>query len=221
MIIATPPVSASSRSDAEELFLENRPEEAIELFEQALAEEPDDPVLYRQLAATYEQVGRYDDAKRTLREGMAQTDEQAQFLLNLGNIAYRRENVDEAFSLYTQSIVSDPEFALPYRNRANILVARGEYQDAVNDYEQYLSLRSDSPNREDVEAMIAELNNRLEEERRRIEEAERREREARELREALRQSVRERLEENRGETERSGGGDEDFESVEDDLDIFE
>lgn len=224
--------AAENRSEAEELFLQNRPEEAAPRFEQAIAEYPGDTRLYHQLAAVYVQLDRFDDAEDVLRSGLERGEDEHEFLFNLGTIARRKGDNERALARFTESIESHSEFPHAYRNRANLYVERGDYEDAIEDYETYLSLRSDSPNRTDVERMIAALKNRieeieterqreLEEERRRQEEQERREQEERERREALRQSVLRRLEESRQETDRSGGGEEDFESIEDDFDIFD
>lgn len=225
-------LEAGNRSEAEQLFLQNRPEEAAPRFERAIEENPEDTRLYHQLAAVYVQLDRIDDAEEILRRGLERGGDEHEFLFNLGTVAQRRGDSERALVRFTESIESHGEFAHPYRNRANLYVERGDYEDAIHDYETYLSLRSDSPNREDVERMIAALRSRieeieaerqrqLEEERRLQAERERREQEERERREALRESVLRRLEESRQETDRSGGGEEDFESPEDDFDIFD
>lgn len=212
---------AGNRSDAESAFLHNRPEEAAPLYERALEEEPHDAKLYRQLAVVYEQLGDYERAEEILRLGMERAGGAHEFLHNLGNSARRQGNNDAAFEYFGRAISENREFPLAYRNRANIRVERGEYERAIEDYEEYLGLRSDSPERAEVESMISALNARLETAEREREERDRAEREAQERREALRESVRQRLEEERRRTDRSRGGDEGFQGIDDDLDILE
>ena len=222
-------VSAGSLSQAEEHFLNNEPEEAIRLFEEVLSEGSGDPSVYKQLASAYEQLGEYEEAHRVLNRAMEEVDSKhEEFLYNKGNLAVRQGDSDKALEYFNEAVELNSEFAQPYRNRANLHVQAGNYKDAVSDYERYLSLRGNSPQRPAVEQMIAVLNDRIAEEERRIEEEERRaaerarqEAEARERREALRDSVRERLEDQRGDTDRSTGGEEDFESIDDDLEILD
>lgn len=221
--------TAGTRSRAEKHFLNNEPEEAVMLYEELLSEEPGDPVVYKQLSAVYEQLEEYEKAHRVLDRGIEETEGfRHEFLYNKGNLAARQGDWDQAISYFTEASDSDSQFAQPHRNRANIHVQSGNYEEAIADYEQYLSLREDSPQRASVEDMIAVLSNRIAEEQRRIEEEERRaeerarrEAEAQARREALRDSVRERLEDQRSRTDRSTGGEEDFETIEDDLDVLD
>lgn len=221
--------SAEALSQAEEHFLNNEPEEAVKLFEEALSEHSGDPTVYKQLASAYEQLGDYEEAYRVLDRAMEETDEgRAEFLYNKGNLAVREGETDQALTYFNEATEEDSDFAQPYRNRANLHVQAENYEDALSDYERYLSLRDDSPQKGAVEEMIAVLNDRIDEKERRKEEEERREaerarreEEARERREALRDVVRQRFEEQRSETDRSTGGEEDFESVDDDLDVLD
>lgn len=220
---------AGTRDQAEKHFLNNEPEEAARLYEQVVSEEPGDPVIYRQLAAAYEQLGDYEKAFSALERGMKESDgTKHEFLFNKGNLAARQGDWDKAFEYYTAAADEESEFAEPRRNRANLHVQAGNYDEAITDYEEYLSLRDNSPQRAAVEDMIAVLNERLAEEQRRIEEEERRaeerarrEAEAQARREALRDTVRERLDDQRRRTDRSTGGAEDFESIDDDLDVLD
>jgi tetratricopeptide (TPR) repeat protein len=219
---ATTPSSLTARERAEQLFLENRPEEALPEFQAALREEPERVQLYLQLAVVYEQLDRSAQATAILEQGLARNPEQAHvFYHNLAVQRIRESDLDEAESLLLSAVEQDPDFALPWRNLGNISVETGEYTEAIERYEQYFTRAPASPAREPVTEMIGYLNDLLLAEERRIE-AERQARaEAERRRAELQEAVRRSLEESRREAERFGGGDEGFESVEEDFDIFD
>lgn len=219
---ATTPSTASARERAEQLFLENRPQEAIPEFQAALRDEPDRVQLYLQLAVVYDQLERPVQATAILEQGLARNPEQAHvFFHNLAVQRIRQSDFDEAERLLLSAVDHDPDFALPWRNLGNISVETGEYPEAIERYEQYLDKAPNSPAREPVVQMIGYLNDLLLTEQRRIEAEQQARAEAERRRAELQEAVRRSLEESRRDAERFGGGDEGFESVEDDFDIFD
>ncbi len=219
---ATADSTDSARARAEQLFLENRPEEAIPEFQTALREEPERVQLYLQLAVAYEQTNRPDQATAILEQGLERNPGQAHmFFHNLAVQRIRRSDFEEAERLLLSAIDHDPDFALPWRNLGNISVETGEYSEAIERYEQYLDRAPDSAARDSVVQMIGYLNDLLLAEERRIEAEEQARAEAERRRAEIQEAVRRSLEESRRGAERFGGGEEGFESVEDDLDIFD
>ena len=146
----------SSFSQGEELFLQNKPLEAVKFLETVVSEDPAHVQAYLYLGITYLQLNRIDDAISTYtrilpRGGM----ETARIAYNLANAYFAKGDFVLAGRYYTQAINENPEYASAYLNRANSLVKRGELSDAIDDYEEYLSLEPDSPKREQVISLIA------------------------------------------------------------------
>jgi tetratricopeptide (TPR) repeat protein len=73
---------------------------------------------------------------------------------NLGNVYFQRGNTDEAERYYTQAIGHDSVFSHAYLGRANTRVKAGSLQNAISDYEQYLTLEPLSSQRANIERLI-------------------------------------------------------------------
>ena len=243
LLIVSATVSASPLlKRGEELYMQNRPEEAAAVLEAALEQQPRNERIYLYLGIVYEQLGRHERAAEILRKGL-EVDGTYRGLIyfNLGNNYLAAGSPDLAGEMYTQAIRSDGSLAEAYLNRANLRVRTEQYSGAVDDYTVYLTLAPSTPQRDEIRRMISLLRDIIEEERVRIEEQERRAREeaeqqrvAEERRRAEEQRRREEEEQRRralldsvleslggssGETRSLGGGAEDIDEYEDKFDI--
>ena len=63
-------VSADVLKEAEKLFMENQPQEAVTLMESALETNPGNPDLYLYLSIIYQQLGNYERAIGILEGGL-------------------------------------------------------------------------------------------------------------------------------------------------------
>jgi len=153
------PVSGANSGDfarGEELFLHNKPNEALPFLEKAFVANQDhlEGALY--LAMCYEQLGKFDEAitiyRKILPAGEAKT---ALIACNLGNIYFKKGSNTLAEQFYTHAIRSDPAYASAWLNRANVRVKTGSLRDAVSDYDRYLSLEPASPKRPQIEKLVS------------------------------------------------------------------
>ena len=221
----------------EELFMENKPQEAAVLLENALSQEPENEKIYLYLGYIYEQLDQHEDAVGILRRGIQVADQQlATMYFNLGNNLRALDRHEEAEEMYTAAAQAESSFARAYLNRANLRVTREKFQEAIDDYTVYLNLEPASPQRGEIERLIAlleekaeeeairraeaERQRRLEEERRKAEE-ERKRREAEERRKSLLDSVLNSLDSASEETENLSGGSEDIQEEEEEVDIID
>ncbi len=169
----------------EELYVNDKPAEAIVMFRNALEEEPENERVYLYLGITYEQLGRYREAIEILQKGLDVSSRYRDVILfNIANNHLRLGNRDEAERAYTRAVGENRNMADAYLNRANVRVRDNRYDEAVDDYVVYLNLEPQSSQRDEVEQMIALLRGaiaeqleREERERQRIAEEERRRRE--------------------------------------------
>jgi tetratricopeptide (TPR) repeat protein len=180
-----PAFTQQNFSRGEELFLQNKPQEALVFLEAATAEDPSNLQAVIYLGITYEQLGRFDDAigvyLQFLPQGGSKT---AQLALNLGNAYFAKGENDAAKGAYTRAIEAAPDLGRAYLNRANTRIRLGELREALTDYETFLTLNPGSPQRQAIEQLIAfiraefaaEERRRLLEEARAAEDAERRRR---------------------------------------------
>ncbi len=217
--------------------MENKPEQAASLLENALSQQPEKEKIYLYLGYIYEQLGRHEEAVDILRRGIQlQGDYLGEMYFNLANNLHALEEFEEAEQTYTRAAEVEDGFAQAYLNRANVRVSQDEYQGAVDDYTLYLNLEPASSQRNQIEQVIAILERKAEdkaireaeeeqrrreaEERRRAEE-ERRRQEEEERRKALLDSVLNSLDTASEETESASGGSEDIQEEEEQVDIID
>jgi tetratricopeptide (TPR) repeat protein len=158
IILLFPSVFSHGQSNfarGEELLMQNRPAEAAPFLESAIADDPANAVIYLYLGIVYEQLGRIDEAIAVYRRILpAAGSLSANVANNLGNVYFQRGNTDEAERFYTQAIGFDSVFSSAYLGRANTRIKAGNLQNAITDYESYLTLEPLSPQRSNIEQLV-------------------------------------------------------------------
>jgi tetratricopeptide (TPR) repeat protein len=146
----------TSFSQGEELFMQNKPAEAMAYLEQTVAEDPANVKASLYLGITYQQLDRVDEAiavyRKILPRGGSET---ARIAFNLGNAYFTKGSAIFAEQYYTQAVEADPTYASAYLNRANTRVKNGSPQEARPDYELYLTLEPRSSQRPQIESLLA------------------------------------------------------------------
>ena len=125
----------------ENLFMQNKPEEAVVYLEKAVAGDPAHVKAFLYLGMVYEQMNDADKAIEVYQQVLDRAEDlSANVANNLGNAYYKKDDIAEAERLYTQAIDADQMYVSAYLGRANARLKMGLLQDAVADYEQYLLL---------------------------------------------------------------------------------
>jgi tetratricopeptide (TPR) repeat protein len=146
----------SSFVKGEELFLQNKPAEALPFLEQAVAEDAAHVQASLYLGIAYQQQNKFDEAIAVYRKILPRAGSQSALVsFNLGNVYFSRGNAAFAEQYYSQAISSDPVYASAYLNRANTRIKTGMLQESITDYRQYLSLEPNSSKRSQIESLIA------------------------------------------------------------------
>ena len=168
-------LSLSSLQQGEQLFLENRPREALPHLEKALYENPQEEKIYLYLGIVYEQIGDTEKSIQILKRGLNVSQAYKDlFYYNLGNNHFRRQEFTVAEQMYSNALQINGALEVAYLNRANSRLELEEFPDARRDYIDYLRLDPDTPQRENIEKIIALLGQAIEDaERERLAELER------------------------------------------------
>jgi tetratricopeptide (TPR) repeat protein len=146
----------SSFKRGEELFMQNKPGEALGFLEGVIAQDPSHVKAFLYLGIVYQQLGRMDDAIAVYRKILPRAGgETGRVAFNLGNIYFGTENVDYAEQFYNQAIAADPAYAPAYLNRGNLRIKMGELAEALPDYDLYLTLEPHSPKRPQIEQLAS------------------------------------------------------------------
>ena len=174
-LLASVLLSLTSLQQGEQLFLENKPREALPHLEKALYENPQEEKIYLYLGIVYEQIGDTEKSIQILKRGLNVSEGYKDlFYYNLGNNHFRRQEFTVAEQMYSNALQINGALEVAFLNRANSRLELEEFQDARQDYIDYLRLDPDTPQRENIEKLIALLGRAIEEaERKRLEELER------------------------------------------------
>jgi tetratricopeptide (TPR) repeat protein len=148
----------SSFAQGEELFLRDKPQEALVYLQSAIAENPENVRAYLYLGVVFQQLNRLDEAiaiyRRVLPIAGADT---ALIAYNMGNVYYAKGSLTLAEDMYTQALEANPGYAAAYLNRGNARLTRQALQDAVYDYEAFLNLEPGSGKRGRIEQLISAI----------------------------------------------------------------
>ena len=139
----------------EELFLLNKPEEAIVYFEKALTSENVDPNVYVYLGVCYYQIENYDKSIAVCVQGLSKdTTDHKVLAYNAGNSCYAIGNYMRADASYAIALKEDANYAPAVLNRANAQLKLDHLEDSKNNYIKYLEIEPETPQRERIETII-------------------------------------------------------------------
>jgi tetratricopeptide (TPR) repeat protein len=157
-LLAAALLSLTNLQQGEQFFLGNKPQEALPYLEKALYENPQEEKIYLYLGIIYEQLNDTDKSIQVLRRGLnvAQSHKDL-FYYNLGNNHFRKQEYTVAEQMYSNALQINGALDVAYLNRANARLELEELQEARQDYIHYLRLDPDTPQRQNIEKLIALL----------------------------------------------------------------
>lgn len=146
----------------EELFVLNKPEEAIVYFEKSLQSENVDPKVYIYLGVCYYQIEQYDKSLAVCVQGLAKEDTDHKILAyNAGNSCYAMGNYMRADASYAIAIREDETYSPAVLNRANAQLKLDHLSDARDNYRKYLDMEPETPQREKIEIILRLLDEEI------------------------------------------------------------
>jgi tetratricopeptide (TPR) repeat protein len=162
----------------EELFMQNKPQEAAVLLENALAQDPRNEKIYLYLGIAYEQLGNHEKAVAILQKGLeAAVLYREQFFFNMANNYAAGGDNEKAWEMYSKALEAKGTLSDAYLNRANVEIKLDRLDEALRDYRLYLAMEPYAAQRPQIEQMIrlietVQADRLLEAERQRIAEEE-------------------------------------------------
>ena len=103
----------------------------VEEYKTELAGRPDDPGLWFELAESYIDLGRLDDASAALEKALSLSSDEAYGLFLKGKVAHAQGDETAALSFLRRSFELDPPSTMEQVVLAEVLLARGEGQAAA------------------------------------------------------------------------------------------
>jgi len=92
------------------LMQQNRDEEALEYFKEALALDKNDTFIHQALASLYRKLGEYENARNYLDISLALDSSNPITYYNYGNLLVDMQNFNEAQEMYKKALELDGNF---------------------------------------------------------------------------------------------------------------
>ncbi len=127
---------AGEYSLGNELLRQGKNEEAFEIFERMLRENPHSYAIYDRAATALINLKRYDEAIRLTRERLDRVGDDSNTLIKLGEIYDISGRRDDALDTWDQVLRQNTRNAQVYRRVAETMNQRRLFREAITVYEQ-------------------------------------------------------------------------------------
>src|SRR6202044_678450 len=121
-----------------ERYKKGKVDEAIDLFRQALAVNPDFPEALSNLGLALDSKGKDDEAISDFDKALAMRPTDAVTEGNLGLALYHEKKYYDSISAYRKALALNPKFAQAYNGMGAALFASGNAADAIASYRRAL-----------------------------------------------------------------------------------
>lgn len=159
-----------AESEGEKAFKMNNPALAAELLSQEIEANTASKTAYNYLGLAYYQLGQYEKSVEAFGLGLETQGTNKKILaFNQGNAYYAMNDYDSAAKCYSLTITADPKYTQALLNRANAYLMLANYDKCIADYERFIILEPNDPQKPQIEELLALLRR----EKARIEEEER------------------------------------------------
>jgi Tfp pilus assembly protein PilF len=119
--------------------------EAVQVYRQASALDPGDPMILDSLAACLIDLKQFDDAIVACRLALALDPDHAPAHTNLGIVFEMQNDVEASVAAHRRAIAADPDYARAYANLAIALRNAGEIDEALAASHRAVALDPDEP----------------------------------------------------------------------------
>jgi len=142
---------------------DQRWDDAIVELERVLDGEPDNYDAYYDLGHVYFELGDYETAIDNFENVLAYEDNQNTELLYFALAqAYEANNqIDKAISNYLKAIAVNDKFLLAYKKVGILFLARGDYDDAIEYFENYLDFDIPQEEKDSVNKLIERVKSKI------------------------------------------------------------
>jgi tetratricopeptide (TPR) repeat protein len=125
----------------ESYFMSGKVDNAIEEFTK-LVETEHSARSYSLLGLAYRELGRFDEARQYLQQGIKLDPRNSSCLFSLGYIAERQGDSATAEALFQQTLRSNPDFAEALLELANLKTVAGKFAEAEDLLRRYVHVSS-------------------------------------------------------------------------------
>jgi tetratricopeptide (TPR) repeat protein/DNA-binding winged helix-turn-helix (wHTH) protein len=116
----------------------DRKEEALRIFEQAAAIDPDAQDIHNQLGFLYQHFGRYEEAIVAHQRYVQLAPKEPNAYDSLGMSYVQDGRYEEAIQALNHALALNPEFHFATRHLGDVYFGLGRYREALDQYQKYL-----------------------------------------------------------------------------------
>ena len=119
----------------------DKPDKAIQSFENAIAIKPDYAEAHNNLGVTLQELGRLDMAVKNYEKALTIKPDYAEAYNNLGNTLKELRQLDMAVKNYEKALAIKPDYAVAHYNLGIVLMEFGQRDTAVKSFEKALAIQ--------------------------------------------------------------------------------
>ena len=147
-----------AESEGEKLFKSNKPAEAVLFLEDEINNQTASSAAYNYLGLAYYQLGDYTNSVDAFAKGLKVPATNKKVLsYNQGNAYYAMGDYENAAKSFSLALSADPKYTQALLNRGNSYLMAQKYSETIADYERYIIMEPDDPQRPKLEQLIGLL----------------------------------------------------------------
>ena len=134
---------------------------AIDELVYILEKQPDNYDAYYDLARIYFELGNYDSAIENFENVLEYKQDNEWIYYYLAEAYQANDEIDKALSNFLKAIAANNKFPLAYKKTAILFMARGDYQDALEYFEDYTNFDIPQEEKDNVNKLISNIKNKI------------------------------------------------------------
>lgn len=134
---------------------------AIDELIYILEKQPDNYDAYYDLARVYFELGNYDSAIENLENVLEFKQDNEWIYYYLAEAYQANDEIDKALSNFLKAAASNNKFSIAYKKAAILFMARGDYKDAIEYFEDYLNFDIPQEEKDSVNKLIVNIKNKI------------------------------------------------------------
>ena len=134
---------------------------AIDELVYILEKQPDNYDAYYDLARIYFEFGNYDSAIENLENVLEYKQDNEWIYYYLAEAYQANDEIDKALSNFLKTIATNNKFALAYKKTAILFMARGDYEDALEYFEDYINFDIPQEEKDNINKLISGIKTKI------------------------------------------------------------
>ncbi|MGN0031331.1 MAG: tetratricopeptide repeat protein [Candidatus Gastranaerophilaceae bacterium] len=134
---------------------------AIDELVYILEKQPDNYDAYYDLARIYFEFGNYDSAIENLENVLEYKQDNEWIYYYLAEAYQANDEIDKALSNFLKAIATNNKFALAYKKTAILFMARGDYEDALEYFEDYINFDIPQEEKDNINKLISGIKTKI------------------------------------------------------------